>query len=166
MDTENHITLNKLSSIDWFRVFEITVALVTAYFTFVAIPQEGLPNLKSVAVMDSKADNSGVKLVNSGAGLIQIKDIQYIINDHKIKPITSYNLKKVANLSSDSFDFSALQVGDAILEGKEHWLIKTKVNSPEASIEIRNFLQKNTIKITYCSVDNECSTKTVGLKPS
>jgi hypothetical protein len=116
--------------------------------------------------MNSKADTSGVKLVNSGAGLVQIKDIQYIIDDNTIKPITSYNLKKVSKLTSDKFDFTALQVGDAILEGKEHWLIKTKINSPEASIEIRNFLQKNTIKITYCSVDNECFKKTIGLKPS
>lgn len=123
------------------------------------------PNMKSIAVMDSREEFSGIKFKNSGLGDLLIKYV--LIHDKNGKKIVNDSLYiQMAFNELMDFKVQPIQAKDALKEGEEHWFIASmeNKNSPAHSQAIRNFLYNVNISICYCSIDNKCSLKSVGLK--
>lgn len=136
--------------------------IITAEHTI--LESKNTTHMKSIAVMDSDLEHSGLLLKNPSLSPLYIKSVY--IYDYAGNPIqnTSYGLKKHSGLlSGNHFEVTPLQAKDTIDAGGEHWLIRSYHNSSKEAVMVRDFLEQTSIEICYCSLTDKCSSKTVGL---
>lgn len=129
-----------------------------------SVAQKASPNLKAIAIMDSERERSGIKLSSTGLGHTIIKSVHIYDAEGNLVNNQAYSLNHHFKILDSRFDISPLQAKDTIKEGEEHWLIKSLVNTRVESRIVRDFLHSASIEICYCSLTNQCESKTIGLR--
>lgn len=153
------------------KLVSTVIAIVAIFFstvnkdvTKVQLAEHTSPNLKSLAIMDSTIPENGIKVINSGAGTALVEDVKFYNAKHELLDGRSFSLTKEYKLDQKGLIANILRHGDIIKEGEEHWFIKSTKSSPETSVAINDLLHEMSISICYCSLDNKCHSKTIGLK--
>lgn len=135
--------------------------IITAQHTI--LESKNATHMKSLAIMDSDREYSGVLLKNSSLSPLYIKSVS--IYDQEGTPVqnTSYDLTRHFAVLNNRFEINPLQAKDAINAGDEHWLLRSHHNSSTEAVIVRDFLEQASIEICYCSLTDKCSSKTIGL---
>lgn len=120
-------------------------------------------NMKTMAIMDSDLEHSGILFRNTGLSSLTIKSVHLYDKESNLVESTAYEINNHFGLGG-RFKINPLHPKDAIQNGEEHWLLQSYMNTKDESVLVRDFLESASIDICYCSMTNKCESKTLGIK--